>query len=146
MCRGPGIAELAVEEMDLKFDRITDDTDSKVVLGYIHNQARRFYVFVNNRVQHIRQFSSPDQWRYVPTDHNPADQGSRSVSAACLSSSTWFSGPDFLQNPSIHFSEPEETFDLVNPLSEPEIRPLITANVTKVPKTLMALEIDKQFP
>lgn len=47
------IAELVVEEMDLKFDHITCFTDSKVVLGYIHNQARWFYVYVNNRVQRI---------------------------------------------------------------------------------------------
>lgn len=60
------IAELVVEEIDMELDHIIYFTDSKVVLGYIHNQARRFYV--NNRAQRIRQTSSPDQWRYVPTE------------------------------------------------------------------------------
>lgn len=76
------IAELVVEEMDLKFDPITYYTDSKVVLGYIHNQAGKFYVYVNNWVQRIRQSSSPDQWRYVPTDHSPADHGSPQPASA----------------------------------------------------------------
>lgn len=139
------IAELVVEEMDLKFDRITYYTDSKVVLGYIHNQARRFYVYVNNRVQRIRQSSSPEQWRYVPTEHNPADHGSRSVAAASLSTTTWFSGPAFLQNSSLHFSEPTVTFDLINPLSDTEIRPLITTSVPEVSTDLMSTERFERF-
>ena len=139
------IAELVVEEMDLNFDRITYYSDSKVVLGYIHNQARRFYVYVNNRVQRIRQSSSPEQWRYVPTEHNPADHGSRSVAAASLSTTTWLSGPAFLQNPSPHFSEPKETFDLINPLTDTEIRPLITTSATEVSKDLMSTKRFERF-
>ncbi|KAK0145155.1 hypothetical protein N1851_015946 [Merluccius polli] len=34
--------------MDVTFNNITYYTDSKVVLGYIHNQSRRFYVYVHN--------------------------------------------------------------------------------------------------
>lgn len=137
------IAELVVEEMDLKFDRITYFTDSKVVLGYIHNQARRFYV--NNRVQRIRQSSSPDQWRYAPTEHNPADHGSKSVVAASLSTTTWLSGPAFLQNLSTHFSELKETFDLINPLTDTEIRPLITTSATEVLKDVMSTKRFEHF-
>ena len=49
------------EELD--YDDITHVfwTDSKVVLGYIGNDARRFHVFVANRVQQIRENTSPDQ-------------------------------------------------------------------------------------
>jgi hypothetical protein len=36
-------------------------TDSRVVLGYIYNEARRFHVFVANRLQQIREFSQPQQ-------------------------------------------------------------------------------------
>ena len=49
------IAEMVVREMYTTFDNITYYTDSKVVLGYIHNQSRRFYVYVHNRVQRIHQ-------------------------------------------------------------------------------------------
>ncbi|XP_043209382.1 uncharacterized protein LOC122374611 [Amphibalanus amphitrite] len=40
-------------------------TDSKVVLGYIYNESKRFHVFVSNRVQQIRQATRPTQWRHV---------------------------------------------------------------------------------
>ena len=36
-------------------------TDSEVVLGYISNDARRFHTFVANRMQSIREFTTPDQ-------------------------------------------------------------------------------------
>ncbi len=52
-------------------------TDSKVVLGYINNDSRRFKTFVANRVQAIRNHSQPEQWRYVKTCDNPADWASR---------------------------------------------------------------------
>lgn len=51
-------------------------TDSKVVLGYINNDARRFHTFVANWVQKICHCTNPQQWRYVPTDENPADGAS----------------------------------------------------------------------
>ena len=52
-------------------------TESKVVLGYISNEARRFHPFVANRVQGIRDHTSPDKWHYIDTKDNPADDASR---------------------------------------------------------------------
>ncbi|XP_041850911.1 uncharacterized protein LOC121646099 isoform X2 [Melanotaenia boesemani] len=43
-------------------------TDSKVVLGYINNESRRFHTFVSNRIQKIHLSSNSQQWRYVPSD------------------------------------------------------------------------------
>ena len=72
-------------------------TDSKVVLGYIANDARRFHVFVANRVQQIRDITEPSQWRHVATDVNPADDGSRGTTAEELvNKSRWLKGPKFL--------------------------------------------------
>ena len=33
--------------------------DSRVVLGYINNEAKRFHVYVANRVQQIRDLTDP---------------------------------------------------------------------------------------
>lgn len=90
------IADAIVDEMDTEFDAVTFYSDSKVVLGYIHNESRRFYVYVNNRVQRIRRSTSPEQWRYVPTSQNPADHASRSVPAGSLTRTIWLYGPQFL--------------------------------------------------
>lgn len=76
------LAELISSEIDLRLDDTVFYSDSKVVLGYISNDARRFYVYVSNRVLRIRSFSHPEQWKYVPTDVNPADIATRSVTAA----------------------------------------------------------------
>lgn len=71
-------------------------TDSQVVLGYINNEARRFHVFVANRIQHIKESTNPAQWKYVTSKDNPADHASRGLKAKDLIASNWFSGPSFL--------------------------------------------------
>ncbi|KAK3738374.1 hypothetical protein QZH41_005730 [Actinostola sp. cb2023] len=80
-------------------------TDSKVVLGYISNEARRFHTFVSNRIQQIRDHSTPDQWHYVDTKENPADHASRGLNATQLTQcSKWWNGPDFLQSPVLNYT------------------------------------------
>ncbi|XP_073667523.1 uncharacterized protein [Paramisgurnus dabryanus] len=71
-------------------------TDSRVVLGYINNDAKRFHVFVANRVQRIKQSTDAKQWRNVTSEENPADYASRGLTAEELISSNWFTGPKFL--------------------------------------------------
>ena len=71
-------------------------SDSKVVLAYIANESRRFHVFVANRVQLIQDSTSVDQWKYVETKLNPADDASRGLSPNALVTSKWSTGPAFL--------------------------------------------------
>ncbi|XP_043972835.1 uncharacterized protein LOC122831013 [Gambusia affinis] len=71
-------------------------TDSQVVLAYISNDAKRFHTFVANRIQRIRQSTSPEKWQHVSSEENPADQASRGLTAAQLKESNWLKGPDFL--------------------------------------------------
>ncbi|XP_022808944.1 uncharacterized protein LOC111345925 [Stylophora pistillata] len=78
---GVEIVELIIEELDIEPEAITYYSDSRVVLGYITNESRRFYVYVSNRVERIRRASNPEQWRYVLTQQNPADPAARSVNA-----------------------------------------------------------------
>ncbi|CAG2223321.1 unnamed protein product [Mytilus edulis] len=48
-------------KQELQYENITEWfwTDSNIVLGYIANDNRRFHIFVANRVQQIREHSSP---------------------------------------------------------------------------------------
>lgn len=71
-------------------------TDSQVVLGYLKNTTKKFHVYVTNRIQQVRDNSSPDNWFYVPTSINPADHASRGMTPAQLLKSDWFTGPEFL--------------------------------------------------
>lgn len=129
------IAEVIAEEIDHQLDSISFYTDSKVILGYIHNQSRRFYVYVNNRVQRIRESTTPEQWNYVPTDQNPADHGSRSVLASKLQSTSWFTGPPFLQRLPELSCEKSSGFELVDPVSDAEVRPEVKVFSTQISET-----------
>ena len=70
--------------------------DSQVVLSYISNEARRFHLFVANRVAYIHTHTDVCQWRFVPGSKNIADVASRGCSRKELANSAWFTGPWFL--------------------------------------------------
>ena len=93
---GVELTELVTQELDMDLETATYYSDSKVVLGYITNESRRFYVYVSNRVEQIRKSSSSSQWRYVPTHLNPADLATCSVHAEKLDGSPWLNRPQFL--------------------------------------------------
>ncbi|XP_077974180.1 uncharacterized protein LOC120329794 [Styela clava] len=72
-------------------------TDSTTVLRYLANTDKVFKTFVANRVNLIKETSEIEQWRYVPSQLNPADVASRGLSVdAFLNCQYWKSGPDFL--------------------------------------------------
>ena len=104
-------------------------TDSKVVLGYISNETRRFHIFVSNRVQQIQEQSSPEQWHYVDTKSNPADHSSRGLSPRELQKSSWITGPAFLWKdkscwPECSLSEAKENYMLSE--DDPEVKKAVT--------------------
>ncbi|KAM9320270.1 uncharacterized protein PAF06_004771 [Gastrophryne carolinensis] len=122
------IADFIMRELDIQIDDTKFYTDSKVVLGYIYNQTKRFYVYVSNRVERIRKSSRPEQWHYVPSEINPADHATRPVSASAFANSSWITGPEFL------LDDPDETttdvFSLLEPDKDPEIRPEVKTLIT----------------
>lgn len=127
-CEAVELADLISTELDLSLDAVTYYSDSKVVLGYVHNETRCFYVYVSNRVLCIRRSSHPDQWCYVSTDENPADYATRSVAVSQLKDTSWLSGPRFLSIPGTINSENSNA--LVDPSSDPDIRPLVSTLAT----------------
>ena len=95
-------------------------SDSQIVLGYIKNESKRFHVYVANRIQLIRDCCKVDEWHYIPTKENPADDASRGLELNNMSgicSYRWFCGPKFLheqevptflgQNLSLDDNDPE---------------------------------------
>ena len=65
------------EELELRIDKEYFWTDSRVVFGYINNEAQRFHVFVANRVPRTWRTTDTIQWYHVATAENPADHASR---------------------------------------------------------------------
>ena len=91
------ILALIRRELDTEWKNETFWTDSKVVLGYINNNTKKFKIFVANRIQQIHEGSNVSQWRYVPSKMNPADDASHGLDAHKNTfSSKWFKGLEFL--------------------------------------------------
>ena len=90
------ISQQIHRELEYRIDEDFYWTDSRVVLGYLSKESRRFHVFVSNRVQEIQDSTDKGQWRYVESEQNPADEASRGMKAEELQDSRWIQGPEFL--------------------------------------------------
>ena len=121
------------QKLDVALDRSVFWTDSTSVLRYVNNEKKRFQTFVANRISVIRDASELNQWNYVSTKCNPADDAIRGLSAdALLESNRWIKGPDFLwQNED---SWPEDVFCVGEvPSDDPEVRKEVQAyNVVNI--------------
>ena len=102
------VGAMLYKELELPIDHQRYWTDSTTVLQYINDEEKRFPLFVANRVQTIRDFSDPTEWRYVESKVNPADHASRGMSPeSLLKPNIWIDGPDFLWKPESEWSEGE---------------------------------------
>ena len=123
-------------ELDIHVDDEIFWTDSKVVLGYINSDVRRFKVFVANGVQQIRDHTSPKQWHYVESSSNPADNASRGLHSKKKDQiKRWFDGPSFFV---------EQKAMLVRKISvgrgtdeDPEVRKVVKVNVSNIQSSSM---------
>ena len=71
--------------------------DSMNVLHWIHGRSRDYKPFAAHRVGEIHDESCADQWKYVPTELNPADYGPREMNVSEMKNSQqWWFGPEFL--------------------------------------------------
>ena len=117
------IKELKFEEIDSYFW-----SDSETVLGYISNEVKRFHTFVLNRVERIRESTTPEQWHYVSTTDNPADIASRGSTMKQLPS-TWFDGPTFLSDPSFQIVNQSPPHYVVRE-DDPEVKKVFAHTIT----------------
>eukprot|EP00794_Sanderia_malayensis_P003872 gene3872-4415_t len=129
---GVELSEIIKKEIGFPLQDMKFYTDSRFVLGYISNTSRRFYTYVTNRVNRIRQSTSPTQWNYVNTASNPADLASRSSTAVELSASNWFEGPAFLKQECTNPEKDSEQPQLIDPEKDVEVRPESTTFMTGV--------------
>jgi hypothetical protein len=93
------------------------------VLSWVKSRSCRFNNYVGNRVGEILESSAFEDWNYVPSAANPADDASRGLDPAEFDiQHRWFSGPEFLKVstnwPTLPTLPPVET-------SDPEIRETI---------------------
>jgi hypothetical protein len=73
-------------------------TDSSIVLSWIRNGPEKYRSFVRNRLVTILETTTASSWKKVSTSNNPADLGTRGITASALrASALWWHGPDYGQ-------------------------------------------------
>ncbi|CAG4984588.1 unnamed protein product [Parnassius apollo] len=68
-------------------------------MQWIKSEPRKFKTFVANRLAEIEEKSKPEDWRWVPTKENPADDATRGIPIEFDHNARWFNGPSFLRPP-----------------------------------------------
>lgn len=125
------VGELLKREIDGD-SKYVYHTDSTTVLRYIANEQQRFHVFVENRVQLIRDHSCLDQWNYVDTKENPADDASRGLDGlALIGGQRWLEGPGFLWKAESEWPQQPILASQV-PEDDPEIKMATTSNAVVI--------------
>ena len=83
-------------------DKVVMWTDSIIGLQWI-NSTNKHPISIANRVGENLENNSVDQWNHVATCDNPADAGTRGMSAEFSQCSRWVRGPDFLRTKEFSF-------------------------------------------
>lgn len=103
---GAQLAKVLKTELTLPIHSVTLWSDSTTVLTWLLSQSCRFKVFVGTRVAEIQELTESDNWRYVPSKENPADDITKGKSLCDIGQeSRWNKGPKFLRQTTDHWPE-----------------------------------------
>ncbi len=80
-------------------------SDSMINLCRLRKGFNNYGCWVAARLREVTELTSVSSWGHVPTDHNPADIGSRGITniSHLIKEKMWWEGPSFLQE-----MDPEE--------------------------------------
>ncbi|XP_072947702.1 uncharacterized protein [Epargyreus clarus] len=93
---GARMASTILKEHEWKPGRVYYWTDSKTVLHWIRNDKKKYTPFVAHRLAEIGELSQVEDWRWVPTADNVADDATRIETKRITGADRWFTGPSFL--------------------------------------------------
>ncbi|KXJ71123.1 hypothetical protein RP20_CCG021397 [Aedes albopictus] len=94
---GARLLKAICESHSMKIQKYFLWTDSNAVISWVKSDARRYKPFVAHRIGEILSITSPENWRWVPSKSNAADDVTKwGLSTQLNSDSRWFHGPDFL--------------------------------------------------
>ena len=97
---GAQLAQIVCQALTCDIQSTVMWSDSTTVLTWIRSDSCRFKVFVGTRIAEIQTLTEGDEWRYVPSKDNPADDITRGMSVSMLGKgSRWSEGPPWLLAP-----------------------------------------------
>ena len=125
------VVAMVKEDLDIHGLSETYWVDSKIVLGYIQNEPKRFRTYVANQTNKIRSQTEKGQWKYISTLDNPADDTSRGL---CVKDEEkvrrWFHGPPFLWDKEWSLSASTLIAHVVE--DDPEVLLTVKSNLSEV--------------
>ena len=116
-------------------------TDSMITLWYIMRSEKSYQRYVTNRLAIITEYSSPTQWRFVPSADNNADDASRGMTATnLLENDRWLNGPSFMAKTEEHWPhQPEFKCQELESMAEVKKEKLIYVSLDSEPSFLEEL-------
>ena len=96
---GTRLAQYIQKECEFHIKKRYFWSDPKTVLSWIKSEPRAKSIFVSSRLGEIAETTQIVEWRWIPTDLNPADDATRFSNNALLTKNRWFHGPSFLYFP-----------------------------------------------
>ena len=86
----------------------------RATLLSIYSIKEKFPVFMANRLAEIEETTSKADWKYVPTNVNPADDISKGlVIQSFVQRSNWLTGPEFLKQSPLDEPQAPESIQMV---------------------------------
>ncbi|XP_064475231.1 uncharacterized protein LOC135389144 [Ornithodoros turicata] len=84
-------------------------TDSTIVLYWLHGKSENWKEYVRRRVNEVKKYTKPTQWRHCPGTENVADMVTRGLRLTTLTTNDkWWNGPNWLTDEQ---AWPEECFE-----------------------------------
>jgi hypothetical protein len=84
-------------------------TDSSAVIAWIKGDPRNYKTFVSNRLGEIAEHTRTEDWKWLPTSLNVADDATRDLDDL-NTEHRWFKGPSFLyQHPKLWPAQDKDT-------------------------------------
>lgn len=118
---GVRLANFIQKEHSITFQSVTFWTDSQTVLSWLNTEYGSFKPFVAHRISEILDTTISEQWKYVASKFNPADDATKPGKQDPFDiNGRWFGGPDFLKEPEKNwprYPKPGKTT-----IDDPEVR------------------------
>ena len=123
------------QALTVTVDKLFMWTDSTIVFQWI-NSTSKHPILIANRDSEIMENTRVDQWNQVAICDNPADVGTRGMSAEVLQFSSWVRDLDFWRTKQFHFVPNTDVVDniklgLVTKKQDDDFTSSLSASVTK---------------
>ncbi|XP_058816367.1 uncharacterized protein LOC131679651 [Topomyia yanbarensis] len=124
---GMRLAETIAKSLSFEVIKRFFWTDSRDVIYWLNSDHRRYSQFVAFRVSEILDTTNADEWYWIGTKLNVADEGTKWKGTPNLdASSRWFRGPEFLWFPEREWPKSPK---LVESSTVEELRPHLLLHV-----------------